>query len=161
MPYQACCACQARCTCLARSARAARCSRVALHGVHAEHALHAAHAQQEVIVSERRFKYEEEVRANPLNYDAWFDYLRLEEDAGDIERAREVQRPAGGLRSKMFVCGAVMAAGCMQDVCGAVTAAGCGCEAGPLLWRRLAAAWLAAALVAAMAGWRYGAGSDR
>ena len=41
-------------------------------------------------MSERRFKYEEEVRSNPLNYDAWFDYLRLEEDAGDIERAREV-----------------------------------------------------------------------
>ncbi|GAB4816800.1 hypothetical protein N2152v2_003846 [Parachlorella kessleri] len=49
---------------------------------------------EEVIVSERRFKYEEEVRSNPLNYDAWFDYLRLEEDAGDIERAREVYERA-------------------------------------------------------------------
>ena len=45
---------------------------------------------QEVIVSERRFQYEEEVRANPLNYDGWFDYIRLEESAGDIERTREV-----------------------------------------------------------------------
>lgn len=46
-------------------------------------------------MSERRFKYEEEVRASPLNYDTWFDYIRLEESAGDIERTREV-RPAGG-----------------------------------------------------------------
>ena len=43
-----------------------------------------------MIVSERRFQYEEEVRANPLNYDGWFDYIRLEESAGDIERTREV-----------------------------------------------------------------------
>ncbi|PRW59332.1 Crooked neck 1 [Chlorella sorokiniana] len=49
---------------------------------------------EEVIVSERRFKYEEEVRANPLNYDGWFDYIRLEESAGDIERTREVYERA-------------------------------------------------------------------
>ena len=36
------------------------------------------------------------MRANPLNYDSWFDYLRLEEDAGDIERAREASRGAVG-----------------------------------------------------------------
>ncbi len=30
------------------------------------------------------------MRANPLNYDGWFDYIRLEESAGDIERTREV-----------------------------------------------------------------------
>ncbi|KAI4792548.1 hypothetical protein KUCAC02_033310 [Chaenocephalus aceratus] len=33
---------------------------------------------EDVIVSKRRFQYEEEVKANPHNYDAWFDYLRLE-----------------------------------------------------------------------------------
>lgn len=43
-------------------------------------------------MSERRFRYEEEVRAQPLNYDGWFDYIRLEESAGDIERTREVGR---------------------------------------------------------------------
>ncbi len=37
-----------------------------------------------------RFQYEEEVRKNPLNYDNWFDYIKLEEDAGDEERVREV-----------------------------------------------------------------------
>lgn len=33
------------------------------------------------------------MRASPLNYDAWFDYVRLEESAGDIERTREVRSP--------------------------------------------------------------------
>ncbi|XP_036597353.1 crooked neck-like protein 1 [Trichosurus vulpecula] len=32
---------------------------------------------EDIIVSRRRFQYEEEVKANPHNYDAWFDYLRL------------------------------------------------------------------------------------
>jgi crooked neck len=47
-----------------------------------------------VIVSERRFQYEEEVRRSPLNYDGWFDYIRLEESAGDIDRTREVYERA-------------------------------------------------------------------
>ena len=64
--------------------------------------------EQEVIVSERRFQYEEEVRANPLNYDGWFDYIRLEESAGDIERTREVGVLAPGCQ----------AAGCrLQRLC--------------------------------------------
>lgn len=41
---------------------------------------------QEVIVSERRFQYEAEVKADPQNYDSWFDYARLEESAGDHEK---------------------------------------------------------------------------
>ena len=41
---------------------------------------------QEVIVSERRFQYEAEVKADPQNYDSWFDYARLEESAGDYEK---------------------------------------------------------------------------
>lgn len=41
---------------------------------------------QEVIVSERRFQYEAEVKSNPQNYDFWFDYIRLEESAGDHDR---------------------------------------------------------------------------
>lgn len=47
-------------------------------------------------MSERRFKYEEEVRGSPLNYDTWFDYIRLEESAGDVERTREVRGGRGG-----------------------------------------------------------------
>jgi crooked neck len=37
-----------------------------------------------------RFQYEEEVSRNPLNYDNWFDYIKLEEEAGDVDRVREV-----------------------------------------------------------------------
>ncbi|CAN1751072.1 Crooked neck-like protein 1 [Linum perenne] len=45
---------------------------------------------EDAIVSKRRFQYEDEVRKNPLNYDAWFDYIRLEESVGDNNRVREV-----------------------------------------------------------------------
>ncbi|PNF42426.1 hypothetical protein B7P43_G10958 [Cryptotermes secundus] len=44
---------------------------------------------EDVIVSKRKFQYEEEVKANPNNYDAWFDYLRLVESEGDLEVIRE------------------------------------------------------------------------
>ena len=47
-------------------------------------------ALQDVIVGERRFQYEAEVKKNPLNYDSWFDYIRLEEAAGDYDKIREV-----------------------------------------------------------------------
>lgn len=30
------------------------------------------------------------MRKNPLNYDFWFDYIRLEESVGNKERTREV-----------------------------------------------------------------------
>lgn len=33
-------------------------------------------------------------QANPHNYDAWFDYLRLSEDGGDVENIREVYERA-------------------------------------------------------------------
>lgn len=49
---------------------------------------------QDVIVGERRFQYEAEVNKNPLNYDSWFDYIRLEEAAGDYDKVREVCAPA-------------------------------------------------------------------
>ncbi|NXT09754.1 CRNL1 protein, partial [Prunella fulvescens] len=47
-----------------------------------------------IIVSKRRFQYEEEVKANPHNYDAWFDYLRLVESDTDAETVREVYERA-------------------------------------------------------------------
>lgn len=31
-----------------------------------------------------------QVAANPQNYDTWFDYARLEENAGDPDKVREV-----------------------------------------------------------------------
>ncbi|XP_062857787.1 crooked neck-like protein 1 [Trichomycterus rosablanca] len=49
---------------------------------------------EDVIVSKRRFQYEEEVKANPHNYDAWFDYLRLVESDADADTAREVYERA-------------------------------------------------------------------
>lgn len=34
-----------------------------------------------VVLTKRRQQYEDSLRAQPLNYDAWFDYLRLEENS--------------------------------------------------------------------------------
>ncbi|EXC02943.1 Crooked neck-like protein 1 [Morus notabilis] len=49
---------------------------------------------EDAIVGKRRFQYEDEVRKNPLNYDTWFDYIRLEESVGIKERIREVYERA-------------------------------------------------------------------
>ncbi|NXD81077.1 CRNL1 protein, partial [Halcyon senegalensis] len=49
---------------------------------------------EDIIVSKRRFQYEEEVKANPHDYDAWFDYLRLVESDTDAETVREVYERA-------------------------------------------------------------------
>ena len=32
---------------------------------------------ENVIIKKRKLQYEEEIAANPMNYDAWFDYLKL------------------------------------------------------------------------------------
>ncbi|KAF6844137.1 cell cycle control protein [Colletotrichum musicola] len=45
---------------------------------------------EDVILSKRRVFYETQVKENPKNYDTWFDYTRLEEAAGDLDRARDV-----------------------------------------------------------------------
>lgn len=39
---------------------------------------------EEVIVSKRKFQYEQEIHENPTNYDAWFDYIRLVEGKSAI-----------------------------------------------------------------------------
>uniref|UniRef100_A0A6A7G2M1 Crooked neck-like protein 1 n=1 Tax=Hirondellea gigas TaxID=1518452 RepID=A0A6A7G2M1_9CRUS len=44
----------------------------------------------EVILSKRRFQYEEELKSNPRNYDVWFDYVKLEESNNNFERIRDV-----------------------------------------------------------------------
>mmetsp|Transcript_7023 Transcript_7023/g.25892 ORF Transcript_7023/g.25892 Transcript_7023/m.25892 type:complete len:723 (+) Transcript_7023:146-2314(+) len=49
---------------------------------------------ENVIVSKRRFQYEDEIRKNPRNYDVWFDYIRLEESYGDKDKVREVYERA-------------------------------------------------------------------
>ena len=52
-------------------------------------------AFQQVIMNNRRLQYEERASASPLDYDNWFDYLRLEESTGDLDRTREVIKCAG------------------------------------------------------------------
>ncbi|XP_078438951.1 uncharacterized protein LOC144709307 [Wolffia australiana] len=49
---------------------------------------------EDAIVGKRRFQYEDEVRKNPLNYDHWFDYIRLEESVGNKNMIREVYERA-------------------------------------------------------------------
>lgn len=49
---------------------------------------------EDVIVSKRKHQYEQEVKENPSNYDAWFDYLRLVESEGDVEIIRETYERA-------------------------------------------------------------------
>lgn len=49
---------------------------------------------EEVIVSKRKFQYEQEIQQNPTNYDAWFDYIRLVEGEGDVEVIRETYERA-------------------------------------------------------------------
>merc|ERR1711971_1050897 len=47
---------------------------------------------ENVILSKRKFQYEEEVKENPMNYDAWFDYIRLVESEGIEDTVREPTR---------------------------------------------------------------------
>jgi crooked neck len=49
---------------------------------------------EDVILSKRRFHYEEQLKANTHNYDVWFDYVRLEEGNGDKAKIREVYERA-------------------------------------------------------------------
>ncbi|PKA55794.1 PsbB mRNA maturation factor Mbb1, chloroplastic [Apostasia shenzhenica] len=49
---------------------------------------------EDAIVGKRRFQYEDEVKKNPLNYDSWFDYIRLEESVGKKDMIREVYERA-------------------------------------------------------------------
>ena len=48
-----------------------------------------------VIAGRRRFTYEEDLKSNPRNYDAWFDYARLEEKyASTPDKVRDVYERA-------------------------------------------------------------------
>ncbi|KAF2452389.1 pre-mRNA-splicing factor CLF1 [Lineolata rhizophorae] len=49
---------------------------------------------EDVILAKRRVQYDEQVKENPKNYDAWFDYARLEEASGDADRVRAVYERA-------------------------------------------------------------------
>jgi len=45
---------------------------------------------EDVVVNKRRFHYEELLKQNSKNYDAWFDYIRLEESVGELDKIREL-----------------------------------------------------------------------
>nr|POE47501.1 pre-mrna-splicing factor clf1 [Quercus suber] len=49
---------------------------------------------EDVVISKRRVMYEEQVKENSKNYDAWFDYARLEETSQDADRVRDVYERA-------------------------------------------------------------------
>ncbi|KXH29700.1 pre-mRNA-splicing factor CLF1 [Colletotrichum nymphaeae SA-01] len=49
---------------------------------------------EDVVLSKRRVYYEAQVKENPKNYDTWFDYTRLEETAGDLDRVRDIYERA-------------------------------------------------------------------
>ncbi|CAG8446743.1 16484_t:CDS:10 [Acaulospora colombiana] len=49
---------------------------------------------EDVVVGKRRVQYDEELKANPKNYDVWFDYARLEESVGDTLKVREIYERA-------------------------------------------------------------------
>jgi crooked neck len=49
---------------------------------------------EDVVLSKRRVYYEEQVKENPKNYDAWFDYAGLEESSRDAGRVRDVYERA-------------------------------------------------------------------
>ncbi|MCJ1235690.1 NineTeen Complex (NTC) component [Varicellaria rhodocarpa] len=49
---------------------------------------------EDVILSKRRVQYEERVKANPRDYDTWFDYARLEETSGNVDKIQEVYEKA-------------------------------------------------------------------
>ena len=51
---------------------------------------------EELVLRKRRAQLEEEVVRDQYNYDLWFDYTRLEEQAPivDIEKVREIYERA-------------------------------------------------------------------
>ena len=49
---------------------------------------------EDVVLSKRRVHYEEQIKENPKNYDAWIDFARLEETSGDTDRVRDVYERA-------------------------------------------------------------------
>ncbi|KAF9173577.1 NineTeen Complex (NTC) component [Mortierella sp. AD011] len=49
---------------------------------------------EDVVVGKRRLQYEAELANNLKNYDTWFDYGKLEESTGDVDRVREVYERA-------------------------------------------------------------------
>lgn len=69
-------------------------------------------AIEDVIVSKKKFQYEEQVSKEPHNYDSWFDYIRLveSEEGGDnsLESIRELYERAVANVSVALCCRCVV-----------------------------------------------------
>ena len=55
---------------------------------------------ESTVLGKRRIQYEEELSHEPMNYDTWFDYSRLEEDAyrSAVADGIEVEKAANKVR---------------------------------------------------------------
>ena len=54
-------------------------------------------AMEDVVLSKRKFQYEEQIKENPHNYDTWFDYLRLaESNDWPVEEIRDLYERSVG-----------------------------------------------------------------
>ena len=49
---------------------------------------------EDAVLEKRRLYYNTEIKDTPHNYDTWFDFIRLEEGAGDADRIRAVYERA-------------------------------------------------------------------
>lgn len=49
---------------------------------------------EDVILAKRRVQYEEQLKADPNNYDLWIDLARLEESGGDVDKVRDTYERA-------------------------------------------------------------------
>ena len=45
---------------------------------------------ENVILTKQRAEYNERVKNDPLDYDGWFEFAKLEEDHGDVSTVRDV-----------------------------------------------------------------------
>lgn len=75
---------------------------------------------EDVVLSKRRFTYEQELAENALNYDAWFDYIKLEESTGNVDRIREVRLVGLKGTGDTYTCA------CTQSLCVCVWGGGGG-----------------------------------
>ena len=51
---------------------------------------------ERVVLDKRRLAYETSLSDNPFNYDVWFDYIKLEEETGNVDKIRQVYERAVG-----------------------------------------------------------------
>lgn len=49
---------------------------------------------EQVLLTKQRTQYEEKLKQNPRDYDTWFEYAKLEEDAGNKDATRDVYERA-------------------------------------------------------------------